>query len=117
MRRSSLKFLRKRRENLRLLRSSQRSLCLDKGYDYPRVEDEVQMLGYTPHIKRRGIQEEDTLLSDGRRYPARRWVVERTFAWLKAFRAVRTRYTRKLANYLALVYFACALRIFQRAVA
>ena len=92
-------------------------LCLDKGYDYPRVEDEVQMLGYTPHIKRRGIQEEDALLSDGRRYPARRWVVERTFAWLKAFRAVRTRYTRKLANYLALVYFACALRIFQRTVA
>lgn len=90
-------------------------LCLDKGYSYARVETEVQNRGYIPHIKQRGIQEEATELGEGRRYPARRWVVERTFAWLKAFRALRTRYTRKLGCSQAFVYFACALLIFQRA--
>ncbi len=73
-------------------------LCLDKAYDYPRVHEEVESPGYQAHIKQRGIHEEATLLTDGSLYPARRWVVERTFAWLKGFRAVRTRYTRKLSG-------------------
>lgn len=92
-------------------------LSLDKGYDYPRVEAEVRTYDYIPHIKHRGIHEEATVLPDGTRYPARRWVVERTLAWLKAFRSLRTRYTRHLAHYQAFVYFACALLIFQRAIA
>jgi len=92
-------------------------LCLDKAYDYPRVHEEVASLGYQAHIKQRGIQEEATCLPDGTRYPARRWVVERTFAWLKAYRGIRTRFTRKLANYQALVHLACALLIFGKAVA
>lgn len=92
-------------------------LCLDKGYDYERVHLEVHAWHYVPHIKQQGIQEEETLLNDGTRYPARRWVVERTFAWLKAFRGVRTRFTRKLKNYVALVYFACALLIFKKVAA
>ncbi|WP_369408013.1 transposase [Thiocystis violacea] len=32
-------------------------------------------------------------MADGAKTPtARRWVVERTIAWLKGFRAIRTRY-------------------------
>lgn len=92
-------------------------LCLDKGYDYPRVHEEVAQWGYQGHIKQRGIQEEATLLTEGTRYPARRWVVERTFAWLRAYRGIRTRFTRKLSNYQALVHFACGLLIFKKAMA
>uniref|UniRef100_UPI0025E7B1D4 transposase n=1 Tax=uncultured Lamprocystis sp. TaxID=543132 RepID=UPI0025E7B1D4 len=41
--------------------------------------------------------------------PARRWVVERTIAWLKVFRASRTRYCCRATNYLAMIHLACAL--------
>jgi putative transposase len=89
---------------------SPRHLCLDKGYDYARVELEVVDLGYTPHIRRIGEEKH----VGGETHPARRWVVERTFAWLKGFRAIRTRYTGRGCNYLALVQFACALILGRR---
>ena len=92
--------------------ASPRHLCLDKGYDYARVELEVVDLGYTPHIRR--IGEEKHVGAGEETHPARRWVVERTFAWLKGFRAIRTRYTCLGSNYLALVHFACALILGRR---
>ena len=64
-----------------------RHLCLDKGYDYPRVSEEVYVNGFEEHIRSRGEE-----VREGRRNPVRRWVVERTFAWLKGFRSLRTRY-------------------------
>ena len=64
-------------------------LCLDKGYDYPRVHEEVYSYGFESHIRSRG--EEKNEKQEGL-HPARRWVVERTFAWLKGFRGIRTRY-------------------------
>jgi putative transposase len=81
-------------------------LCLDKAYDMKRVEDEVRGHRYTPHVRR--IGEEKQALSE-EPHPARRWVVERTFGWLKGFRAIRTRYTCRRKNYLALLHLACAL--------
>lgn len=64
-----------------------------------------------PHIRLIG---EEKPLGPLSIYPARRWVVERTFAWLKGFRAVRTRYTCKGANYLALLHLACSLVLARR---
>jgi putative transposase len=81
-------------------------LCLDSGYDYTCVDAEVAGQAYLAHIRRMG---EDKATADAITEPARRWVVERTIAWLKGFRAIRTRYTCLGANYLALVDFACAL--------
>ena len=48
---------------------------------------------------------------DGRkaRRLARRWKVERTNAWLKAFRRLRVRYEWRAANFEALVLLACAI--------
>lgn len=69
------------------LGSAVRHLCLDKGYDYPRVSEEVYVNGFEEHIRSRGEE-----VRDRWRTPARRWVVERTFAWLKGFRSLRTRY-------------------------
>jgi putative transposase len=86
-------------------------LCLDKGYDYPRVEVEVKGHGYLPHIRRIG---EEKLAEGAKTHPARRWVVERAIAWLKGFRAIRTRYVCQARNYLALIHLACAQIIFRK---
>jgi putative transposase len=45
-------------------------------------------------------------------YPARRWVVERTLSWLTKRRSIRTRWSKEVANWLALVQFACAHILF-----
>lgn len=86
-------------------------LCLDKAYDMPRVEQEVRAQGYMPHIRRIGEEKQTTPQAN---HPARRWVVERTFAWLKGFRAIRTRYTCRGKNYLALIHLACTLVLWRR---
>ncbi len=87
-------------------------LCLDKGYDNPTGRKAAESRGYVPHTRRIG---EEKL--DGRRrkrYPARRWVVERTLAWLQKCRAILVRYDKKARNYLGLVQLACALLWFRR---
>jgi putative transposase len=91
--------------------SSPDNLCLDKGYDFERVDLEVREHGLQPHIRSRGEEVAE------KSHPARRWVVERTFAWLKGFRAIRTRYCQRLCNYLAMVHFACAIILLRRIVA
>jgi transposase len=86
-------------------------LCLDKAYDMKRIETEVLNHGYTPHIRRIGEEKQHGPQDS---HPARRWVVERTFAWLKGFRAIRTRYTCRGTNYLSLLHLACALVLTRR---
>ena len=55
-------------------------LCLDKGYDNPSGRGAAAGHGYREHIRRIGEEKLDA--SGDKRYPARRWVVERTLAWL-----------------------------------
>lgn len=86
-------------------------LCLDKGYDYDRVEEEVFVYGLESHIRSRG---EEKIDQEENKHPARRWVVERTIAWLKGFRGIRTRYCRYLSSFEASVKLACAIIIFRK---
>lgn len=86
-------------------------LCLDKGYDYPEIEEGVCQRGYRPHIRRRG--EEKTGLNGQRRHPARRWVVERTGSWHNRYRKLLIRWEKKARNYLALVHFACCIIVYR----
>jgi putative transposase len=88
-------------------------LCADKGYDYPDVRELVETWGYTAHIKSRGEEEADRRAIPG--YRARRWVVERTHSWLNRFRRLLIRWEKKLANYIALLHFACAWITFRAA--
>lgn len=91
-------------ENGRLVSGSTvRHLYLDKGYDYPRVSEEVYVNGFEEHIRSRRKE-----VRDRWKTPARRWVVERTFAWLKGFRSLRTRYCCSLVNFMELLYLALA---------
>lgn len=82
-------------------------LCLDKGYDNPIGHETVATDHYTPHIRRIG---EEKLDAYGQQtYPARRWVVERTLAWLSKCRGLLVRYEKKAINFLGLLQLACAL--------
>ncbi len=42
-------------------------------------------------------------------YRARRWVVERTHAWMNRFRGLLVRWAKKADNYLAFVHLACGI--------
>jgi putative transposase len=82
-------------------------LCLDKGYDTPPGHETVAASQDTPHIRRIG---EEKLDPNGEKtYPARRWVVERTLAWLSKCRGLLVRYETKAVNFLGLLQLACAL--------
>jgi len=87
-------------------------LCLDKGYDNPTGRRVAAAQGYVAHIRR--IVEEKLDAKGQKRYPARRWVVERTLAWLSKCRAILVRYEKKVKNYLGLLQLACALLWFRR---
>lgn len=86
-------------------------LLLDKGYDNPTGRETAAEYNYTPHI--RTIREETRRRRGGRRKP-RRWVVERTFAWLRKCRGILVRYNKKAENYLGLLQLACALIWYRR---
>lgn len=87
-------------------------LCLDKAYDNPTGHVAVAAHGYVPHIRRIGEEKHDARGEP--RYPARRWVVERTLGWLSKCRALLVRYDKKASNYLGLLKLACALLWFRR---
>jgi putative transposase len=82
-------------------------LCLDKGYDNPTGHETVAAYQYTPHIRRIGEEKLDP--TGQKTYPARRWVVERTLAWLSKCRGLLVRYEKKAINFLGLLQLACAL--------
>ena len=77
------------------------NLCLDKGYDNPTGHGTVAAYGYQAHIRRIGEEKLDHL--GEKRYPARRWVVERTLAWLSKCRGILVRYDKKASNFLGLL--------------
>ena len=85
-------------------------LCLDKGYDNEDGWGACVDHDYIPHI---------ALIRDERpprkkRHKPRRWVVERTLAWLSKCRAILVRWDKKSCNYLGLLKLACALLWYRR---
>jgi transposase len=82
-------------------------LCLDKGYDHPTGHQAAAAYHDTPHIRRIGEEKFDACRR--KRSPARRWVVERTFAWLSQCRARLVRDDKHASNFLGWLQLACAL--------
>ncbi len=70
-------------------------LCLDIGYNNEPSRNVLLEGGYIAHIRSIG-EEKDK--AGQRRYPARRWVVERTLGWLPKCRAILVRYEKKAAS-------------------
>jgi putative transposase len=87
-------------------------LCLDAGYDNAKSRAVAAKHHYTPHI--RPIKEEKGALQPHAKAKPRRWVVERTLAWLNKCRALLVRYDKHDANYLGLLQLACALLWYRR---
>lgn len=73
----------------------------DKAYDSQSNRLFCRLHGLRVAIAQRGKKE--TAL--GRK----RWVVERTFAWLKRYRRLAIRYERRVDIHLGLLLLACAL--------
>ena len=89
----------------------------DRGYDSDPLRDQLAGEGFTlvaPH--RRGRKRPRT--SDGRRLRRykRRWVVERSFAWLHSYRRVVTRFEKRIDLYDGFVHLACAFIALNRLV-
>ena len=81
----------------------------DRAYDSDRLREDLAGRGFrllSPH--RRGRVRPAT--NDGRRMRRyrRRYVVERTFAWLHSYRRVVTRFEKKADLYDGFVHLACA---------
>jgi putative transposase len=87
-------------------------LCLDRGYDNPTGHDVTERHGYVGHIRPIGDDRREKR-RPGRR-KARRWVVERTLAWLSKCRALLIRYDKHDVNYLGLIQLACGLLWYRR---
>jgi len=87
-------------------------LCADKAYDSDDLREFSASRGYEAHIKvnprRKNVRLPANEGSTRRVYPARRWIVERTISWLIKRRSLRTRWSKKAGNWLALVQLACA---------
>jgi transposase len=77
-------------------------LHADKAYDAAVHRRALRRRGILPRIARKGIESPERL---GRH----RWVVERTNAWLLAFRRLTVRYERHAATVLAFLHLACTL--------
>jgi putative transposase len=86
-------------------------LCLDAAYDNPASREVAATHKYTAHI--RPVKEEGRRRRRRGAKP-RRWVVERTLAWLCKCRALLVRYDKHDFNYLGLVQLACGLLWYRR---
>ncbi|EFH79532.1 IS5 family transposase [Ktedonobacter racemifer] len=87
-------------------------LCLDAGYVGAPARQEVETRHYVPHIRSRGEEKQEKVLTPGHR--ARRWVVERTHSWINRSRRLLVRWEKKGENYLAFLHLACAQLIFAK---
>jgi putative transposase len=88
------------------------NLCLDAAYDNPTGREAAAEGGYTPHIRR--VKEEKKKCDRSKGHKPRRWVVERTLAWLCKCRGILVRYDKKDENFLGLIQLACALLWYRR---
>jgi len=84
------------------------NLCLDKGYAGEPAQREAEARGYEVHVPDKVNAKQKRKRKGGRR-KARRWVVEVAHSWLNRFRRLLVRWEKKKANYLSMLYFACAI--------
>lgn len=96
-------------------RRNPEELIADRGYDSNKVRQDLVAEGIEPIIPARENNRRATH-QDGRklRKYRRRWIIERTNAWLQNFRRVAMRHERSADIYTALVHMACALIVLRR---
>ena len=96
-------------------RTKIKRLIYDRAADYTslrvRLKEERGIDLICPH--RKNCKQK---MQDGRKLARykRRWIVERTNAWLLNFRRVVTRYDRLISSYFAFVILACIMIVIRR---
>ncbi len=84
-----------------------RKIHADKAYDTTELRNWLRRRRILARIARRGIESSQRL---GRR----RWVIERTMAWLTGYRRLTPRYERNPRNHLAFLDLAAAMLCWKR---
>ena len=79
----------------------------DRAYDHDKYREQVQAVGITPIISRRGV-------AHGSGLGKYRWVVEQTFALLHWFRRLRIRWEIRDDIHEAFLSLACAIICWRR---
>jgi transposase len=82
-------------------------IVADRGYDHDKYRRELRRRGIAHRIARRGT-------AHGSGIGRWRWVVERSFAWLHAFKRLAIRYERRGDLHHGLVGLACCLICWRR---
>ena len=91
----------------------------DRGYDHGTCHEAAAARGYVVRIARRSggwVREDAPPPPDPPQYRERRWIVERTLAWLSKCRALLVRYEKKAVNHLGFLMVACILLWYRRVV-
>lgn len=94
-------------------------LCADAAYDSADLRHWLFQARYHVHIPlnpRRLISSRNDLTLPHPASAPRRWVVERTLAWLVKRRSIRTRWAKRAYNWLALLQFAASHILFDLAI-
>jgi transposase len=90
-------------------------MIMDRGYDSDGLRKQLRRLGIEPIVPhRKGRRKPPT--QDGRalRRYQRRWIVERTIAWLGNYRRLTVRYDRSLTIYRGFFHIACFMIVLRR---
>ena len=86
------------------------SVYADKGYDAVTIREYLKNRNINDRIPKRNFKTEKNNTANQNNYNKTRFVVERSFAWLKnGFYRTRIRYARIAENYLAFVNIACIM--------
>jgi transposase len=90
-------------------------VIVDKGHDSDPLRDDLKAEAYEPIIPHRKNRVRASS-NDGRRLRrySRRWVVERTNAWLHCYRGIAVRWSHYVYMYAGLVYLAFIHMALQR---
>lgn len=90
-------------------------IIADKAYDSDPLRERLGARGIELIVPHRGNRKKPPT-QDGRplRRYKRRWIVERTNAWLQNFRRLLVRHERSATIFLGLVHMACAMIVLKR---
>ena len=93
-------------------------ITIDKGYDFDDTIQGLEQRDYIVHRKRRTRRGETPKpVPPEKKYPARRWVVERTHSWHNRFRRMLVRWEKRSKNYEAIVAITSMMIAFGMALA
>ncbi len=87
-------------------------ISLDAAYDSAQIRAYLLHYSYVPKIMKNKRKAKNKVYGVPEGY--QRWFIEPTHSWLNRFRRLFVRYEKYALNYMAMVYFAVAIIIFNK---